>query len=65
MLPDFVATLKIPLAVTGTRGYVRFMFALRFVMNKSQIGPRPNTTSENNTHIQDFLFEGFSGMIRE
>ncbi|KAF8899390.1 pectin lyase-like protein [Infundibulicybe gibba] len=29
------------------------------------VGPRPNTTSTNNTHIQDFLFEDFTGVIRD
>ncbi|KAI0756237.1 pectin lyase fold/virulence factor [Daedaleopsis nitida] len=27
------------------------------------VGPRPNTTSTNNTQIQDFLFENFAGTI--
>ncbi|KAF9473888.1 pectin lyase-like protein [Pholiota conissans] len=29
------------------------------------IGPRPNATSTNNTHIQDFLFENFAGVIKD
>ncbi|TFK66193.1 pectin lyase-like protein [Pluteus cervinus] len=29
------------------------------------VGPQPNSTSPNNTHIQDFLFEGFTGTIRD
>ncbi|KAJ3574359.1 hypothetical protein NP233_g1824 [Leucocoprinus birnbaumii] len=28
-------------------------------------GPRPNTTNPNNTHVQDFSFENFSGIIRD
>jgi len=30
-----------------------------------ELGPRPNTSSTNNTHIQDFLFQGFTGTIRD
>ncbi|OBZ68558.1 putative exopolygalacturonase C [Grifola frondosa] len=29
------------------------------------IGPRPNTSSTNNTHIQDFLFQNFVGVIED
>ncbi|KAI0354693.1 pectin lyase-like protein [Trametes cingulata] len=29
------------------------------------VGPRPNATSTNNTHIQDFLFENFAGTIND
>ncbi|TCD67912.1 hypothetical protein EIP91_011846 [Steccherinum ochraceum] len=29
------------------------------------IGPKPNTTSTNNTHIQDFLFQNFVGTIED
>ncbi|KAK7051487.1 hypothetical protein VNI00_004461 [Paramarasmius palmivorus] len=29
------------------------------------IGPKPNSTSVNNTNIQDFLFENFSGDLRD
>jgi len=29
------------------------------------VGPRPNTTSTNNTHIQDFLFQNFVGVIKD
>ncbi|KAF9449975.1 glycoside hydrolase family 28 protein [Macrolepiota fuliginosa MF-IS2] len=29
------------------------------------VGPKPNTTSPNNTHIQDFLFENFMGVIKD
>ncbi|TFK42266.1 pectin lyase-like protein [Crucibulum laeve] len=29
------------------------------------IGPRPNSTSTNNTHIQDFIFQNFAGVIKE
>ncbi|KAJ7053866.1 pectin lyase-like protein [Mycena amicta] len=29
------------------------------------IGPRPNSTSTNNTHIQDFKFLNFAGTIRD
>ncbi|EIN14757.1 hypothetical protein PUNSTDRAFT_154807 [Punctularia strigosozonata HHB-11173 SS5] len=28
-------------------------------------GPKPNTTSPNNTHIEDFTFQGFAGSIRD
>lgn len=31
----------------------------------AQTGPKPNTTSPNNTHIEDFLFQGFTGTIEE
>ncbi|KAJ6520551.1 pectin lyase fold/virulence factor [Mycena sanguinolenta] len=30
-----------------------------------ELGPRPNNTGTNNTHIQDFLFENFVGTIRD
>ncbi|KAI0652589.1 pectin lyase fold/virulence factor [Trametes meyenii] len=29
------------------------------------LGPRPNASSVNNTHIEDFLFENFSGTIND
>ncbi|KAF7307636.1 Glycoside hydrolase family 28 protein [Mycena indigotica] len=29
------------------------------------IGPKPNTTTTNNTHIQDFTFVNFAGTIRD
>jgi len=29
------------------------------------VGPRPNTTSPNNTHIQDFLFQNFVGVVKD
>ncbi|KAF8167167.1 pectin lyase-like protein [Crassisporium funariophilum] len=29
------------------------------------VGPRPNTTSTNNTHIQDFVFENFVGVVKD
>ncbi|CAL1694788.1 unnamed protein product [Somion occarium] len=29
------------------------------------VGPRPNTTGTNNTHIQDFLFQNFVGIIED
>ncbi|KAF5332966.1 hypothetical protein D9758_018696 [Tetrapyrgos nigripes] len=29
------------------------------------VGPKPNTTSLNNTHIEDFVFENFSGTIND
>lgn len=29
------------------------------------IGPRPNTSNTNNTHIQDFLFQNFVGTIED
>ncbi|ESK92387.1 glycoside hydrolase family 28 protein [Moniliophthora roreri MCA 2997] len=29
------------------------------------VGPRPNSTSLNNTHIQDFLFENFHGDVKD
>ncbi|KAJ8487605.1 hypothetical protein ONZ51_g4069 [Trametes cubensis] len=29
------------------------------------VGPRPNSSSTNNTHIQDFLFENFVGTIND
>lgn len=29
------------------------------------LGQAPNSTSVNNTHIQDFTFENFAGVIRE
>ncbi|KAK7449316.1 hypothetical protein VKT23_013459 [Stygiomarasmius scandens] len=29
------------------------------------IGPKPNSTSTNNTHITDFLFDNFSGTIND
>ncbi|PPQ93425.1 hypothetical protein CVT25_004497 [Psilocybe cyanescens] len=29
------------------------------------VGPKPNTTSANNTHIQDFLFQSFVGVVKE
>lgn len=28
-------------------------------------GPKPNSTSSNNTHIQDFVFENFTGIIKD
>ncbi|KXN83335.1 putative exopolygalacturonase C [Leucoagaricus sp. SymC.cos] len=30
-----------------------------------ETGPKPNSTDVNNTHIADFLFENFSGVIRD
>ncbi|THV04601.1 pectin lyase-like protein [Dendrothele bispora CBS 962.96] len=29
------------------------------------VGPKPNSTSTNNTHIADFLFDGFDGTIND
>ncbi|GLB43691.1 putative glycosyl hydrolase 28 family protein [Lyophyllum shimeji] len=29
------------------------------------VGPKPNTTTMNNTHIQDFTFQGFTGLIND
>ena len=34
-------------------------------VSKSQLGPRPNSTSMNNTLIEDLLFDNFSGTINE
>jgi hypothetical protein len=32
----------------------------------AQVGPRPNNTGTlNNTHIQDFTFQNFVGVVRE
>ncbi|KIK03625.1 glycoside hydrolase family 28 protein, partial [Laccaria amethystina LaAM-08-1] len=31
----------------------------------ASIGAKPNSTSNNNTHIQDFMFENFVGVIKE
>lgn len=30
-----------------------------------ETGPKPNTMNPNNTHVEDFLFENFSGVIRD
>ncbi|KDR71012.1 hypothetical protein GALMADRAFT_75463, partial [Galerina marginata CBS 339.88] len=30
-----------------------------------QVGPRPNTTSTNKTHIQDISFQNFAGVVKE
>jgi hypothetical protein len=45
------------------------MFVTRFMVGSylilPQVGPKPNSTNVNNTHIQDFLFENFMGDIKE
>ncbi|THH19377.1 hypothetical protein EW146_g1787 [Bondarzewia mesenterica] len=54
--------------VTGTKAYVFQTLRIRLTLLIDgpllvQVGPKPNSTTINNTHIQDFLFENFAGTI--
>ncbi|KAF7292275.1 Pectin lyase-like protein [Mycena kentingensis (nom. inval.)] len=47
--------------------FINVMFPIYVTQNywDQGVGPQPNTTSTNNTHIQDFTFENFAGSIRD
>lgn len=51
-------------AATGTRMFV-FSFMVDPPLILRQVGPKPNSTNVNNTHIEDFVFENFLGDIKE
>ncbi|KAF9002751.1 pectin lyase-like protein [Cyathus striatus] len=48
-------------------GFLNVPFPIYVTQNywDQGVGPKPNSTSTNNTHIEDFVFQNFAGVIRD